>query len=186
MTEREAFEAVGIALAACPSHSVKLTKQDQANMVKAWALLLADLDASDVKAALLRFLGSSKWLPSPAELRGIVAESKHGRRRPGADAWGDVLRAVSQFGSYRSPTFADPLVARAVDALGWRELCLSENAVSDRARFVELYDRLASAAAEDRAVASLPGAARPALPGRTGPTQIGPAILQLAKGHADE
>ena len=178
MNNEEAFEAVGIALASCPAHAARLTKNDQAAMVSAWTLLLADLDAADVKAALIRYLASNHWLPAPAQLRAIASEAKHGRRRPGGDAWGDVLAEVGRTGRYRSPHFPDPLVAKAVEAFGWRNICDSENQQSDRARFVELYDRLATSDAEDKAVGSLPGVARPALPERTGETSLGAAILR--------
>jgi hypothetical protein len=64
--------------------------------------------------------------------------------RAGGEGWSDVLAAVSRYGYYREPAFGDPLVARCVTALGWKNLCTSENAIADRARFIELYDRLAA------------------------------------------
>ena len=169
MTETEAAQAVAIALAACPQHAARLDRAAVADMVKAWTMLLEDVSAAEVAAALKRYLATSKWLPAASEIRTIVAESRHGRRRPGADAWGDVLKAVGRYGMNRSPAFDDPLVAHCVARLGWRELCLSENATADRARFIELYDQQARAAAEDAVVGALPGAATPALPGGAAP-----------------
>ena len=100
-----------------------------------------------------------------AELRRIVAESQHGRRRAGLDAWGDAKAAISRDGRYRTPTFADPLVARCVEGIGWLAICDSEDEMVERAHFVRAYEAMASSAAEDRSVATLPGVARPALPG---------------------
>lgn len=37
--------------------------------------------------------------------------------------------------------FPDPLVGKLVRAFGWRDLCLSENAVADRARFIPAYEQ---------------------------------------------
>jgi hypothetical protein len=183
MTELQIAQAVTFALAACPQHAAKLDGAAVADMRRAWLTLLEDLDAADVGAALKRYLATSKWLPAPAEIRTLVAEAKHGRRRPGADAWEDVRKAVGPYGRDRVPPFADPLVARAVSALGWRELCLSENAVSDRARFVELYDQLARAAAEDAVVATLPGVSRPALPAAGHATALVAGVAaQLGRG----
>lgn len=182
MTEKQIAQAITIALAACPQHAAKLDGDAIADMRRAWFMLLEDLDAADVGAALKRHLATSKWLPAPAELRAIVAESKHGRKRPGADAWEDVRKAIGSVGSYRSPAFADPLVDRAVRALGWRELCASENAVADRARFIELYEQYATADAEDAAVATLPGVSRPALAGaaRGLPPAVAADVAELA------
>lgn len=178
MTEVEAAKLVTVAVASCPTQGGRMGEKQIEDMAAAWAMLLEDIDYADGSAALKRWLATSHWLPAPSQLRAIVAEAKHGRKRPGGDAWGDVLAEVGRTGRYRQPRFADPLVARAVDALGWMQICDSENAIADRARFVELYDRLASADAEDRSVATLPGVARPALPERTGSTQLGAVILR--------
>lgn len=130
-----------------------------------WAAVLGDLDYAATKAALLRHIATSQFFPTVAEIRAIVAESTHGRRRAGLDAWGDVKAAISRDGRYRTPTFADPIVARVVEAIGWLAICDSEDEMVTRAHFGRAYDALAEGAAEDRAVASLPGVARPALPG---------------------
>ncbi len=39
--------------------------------------------------------------------------------------------------------FPDPTTMRCVELMQWSKLCSSENEVADRARFVELYDKLA-------------------------------------------
>jgi hypothetical protein len=95
---------------------------------------------------LLVHCRSVKFLPSPAELREI-ASSGGKSQRSGMDAWGDVIRAVGRVGRYREPRFADPAVTRAVAAIGWREICDSENHEATRAHFARAYD---SVAAESR------------------------------------
>ena len=183
MTDTEAAKLVTVAVAACSTQGGKMSDKQIRDMAAAWAMLLEDITYADGSAALKRWLATSHWLPAPSQLRAIVSESKHGRRRPGADAWGDVGALLSRFSTYRFPTqndVADPIVWRCIDALGWRDYCLTtdETVMSYRARFIELYDRLAASDAEDRSVASLPGVARPALPERTGATQIGAALLR--------
>jgi hypothetical protein len=167
MTKTEAAKLVAIAMAACPTPASFLEEANVEAMVLAWALVLRDIDYPKAEAALARYLcerDTAGRLPSPGHIRGIVDEAAHGRRRHGADAWGDVLRTIGAVGRYRDPTFDDAVTQRCVDRLGWRDLCDSENAIADRARFIELYDKLAVEATSDRAVASLPGVARPALP----------------------
>jgi hypothetical protein len=185
VNETEAKQAVAIALAACPQHALKISLDEVRLMVKAWTMLLEDLSSSEVMAALKRYLATNKWLPAPADIRAIAAEAKHGRQRPGSDAWEDVRKAIGTVGSYRLPTFVDPLVARAVAALGWRELCASENPTADRARFVELYQQYARAAAEDAVVGALPGVSRPALPAVGQANELVASLAaQLGKGAA--
>jgi hypothetical protein len=114
--------------------------------------MLADLDSSTAARAVDRLLSTSKFLPTIAEVRAACLELERGTQRPGGDAWGDVREAVHRFGIYRQPVFADPVVARCVESLGWTEICNSEHQASDRARFVELYDRLAGQAQREHQV----------------------------------
>ena len=57
---------------------------------------------------------------------------------------GDVLAEIRRTGVYGVPSFADPLVTECVRIMTWRGLCLGENEAADRARFIELYDGLAT------------------------------------------
>ena len=144
MTEAEAEQAITMALAVLPQHARSLDAAAISATAKGWAWILDDIESRDVLGALKRHLATSKWLPTPAEIRTIVDEAAHGRRRNGGDAWGDVRREIGRAGRYRAPRFDDAITALAVSRLGWVELCDSENAVADRARFIELYDRLAA------------------------------------------
>lgn len=167
MNDLEARKLVAIAIASCPDQGFKLDRTQIDTMGIAWTALLADISYDDGRAALKRYLATSHWLPAPAQLRAIVAETVHGRARPGGDAWGDVLKLVGRFSVYRYPTaadVADPVTWACISRLGWRELCNSTNQTADRARFIELYDQLAEHEHEDRTVETLPGVARPALP----------------------
>lgn len=106
--------------------------------------LLGDLDYAMASAAVDQLAKTSRWMPTIAEIRTAAAELKHGPRRLGAEAWGDVGVAIRKVGAYRpAPVFADALVGECVRLMGWRNLCASENGAADRARFIELYDGLA-------------------------------------------
>ena len=136
MTQVEVAKLVAVLIAAFPS-----TKAS-GDTSKIYERMLRDLDCEQAGAAVQRLLASAKFMPTIAEIREAVLVSERGPKRAGGDAWGDVLAAVHRFGSYRTPTFTDPTVAHAVAALGWSEICLSENQAADRARFIELYDKL--------------------------------------------
>ena len=55
--------------------------------------------------------------------------------------WSNVLRAIRQCGSYRTPTFKDPYTAAVISTIGWQELCgLSEDRLEWKAKeFVNAY-----------------------------------------------
>jgi hypothetical protein len=103
-------------------------------------------------------------MPTIAEIREACMDLEHGEPKAGGEAWGEVLAAVSRWGIYRQPgldfQFADPVVARAVQAFGWRNICNSENQQADRARFIELYDRLATVERKQLNAGQLPAAQR--------------------------
>lgn len=123
-----------------PARSVPV---DTALQLDVWTEMLGDLEYRSVDLAVRSMAGTNTWAPSIAEIREAVLELEQGPVRQGAEGWRDFLEAVSRYGSYRVPVFSDPVVARVVASLGWKELCLSENQVADRARFIDLYDRLA-------------------------------------------
>lgn len=145
MTLEEAGKLVAVMLAAVPTHRVDPRQVPQ--MRSAYADLLSDLTYEQCNAALRVLLQTRTWLPSVADIRSTALEMKRGPRRAGGDAWGGVLRAISAEGVYRRPgvdfSFSDPVTARCVAAFGWENLCNSELPQADRARFIELYDKLA-------------------------------------------
>jgi hypothetical protein len=145
VTHDEAARLVAVMFSAVPSHRVEAKAVPA--MINAYADLLGDLTYAQCNAALRVLLQTSTWLPSVAEIRAAALEVDRGPVRAGGDAWGDVLRAVSRYGAYRRPgedfTFADPVVARCVQSLGWQQICASENVTADRAQFIRLYDTTA-------------------------------------------
>lgn len=183
MTRVEAAKLVAMLLQAYPSAQFGPASS------ALYERMLADLDAGVCGAAVERLIGTSKWLPTIAEIRAMAADLRHGARRLGVEAYGDVVEATRRVGSYRPPPeFADPLVAECVKLLGWRNLCRGENEASDRARFIELYDGLSERQRTDAAAGrTLPAPARgytPTLPG----TQVRrlPEAPQLAKAQTAE
>jgi hypothetical protein len=127
----------------------------------AYETMLRDLDYETANAAVERLLATKpQFPPTVAEIREAALALTVGETRPGGSAWGDVVKAIRRYGYMRSPgtdfRFADPLVAEAVSAMDWVELCSSENQVADRARFIELYDRLASTHRRSQLSESLP------------------------------
>lgn len=123
--------------------SARTQPVDVALQIEVWTEMLGDLEYRSVDLAIRSMAGTSTWAPSIAEIREAVLELEEGPVRAGGEGWRDFLDAVGRYGSYRVPVFSDPVVSRVVQSLGWKELCLSENQVADRARFIELYDKLA-------------------------------------------
>jgi hypothetical protein len=145
MTREETSRLVAVMLASVPNHRVD--SRSVPDMINAYADLLSDLSYEQCNAAVRALLQTRTWLPSVADIRSTALELTRGPVRAGGEAWGGVLNAMKYEGAYRTPgvefVFSDPVTARCVSALGWKELCLSENTIADRARFIDMYDGLA-------------------------------------------
>lgn len=158
--------------------------------------MLSDLDYVVANAAVERLLATAKFLPTIAEIREACLALSSGEKLPGGEAWGIVLSAIRKYGYVRVPgkdfEWEDRIVAKCVTALGWNELCSSENVQADRARFIELYDKLASTERTRQLADGLPAlkrlqAARPDLPaGRertaTSLGELSERVLRLVDG----
>lgn len=185
MNRADAAKLVAVIVATTPSQSHRLDARRLDEMVTAYASLLDDLTYEQCNAALRVLLQTRTWMPSVADIRSTVLEIQRGPQRAGGDAWGFVLQAVKREGFYRTPgvdfTFRDPIIARCVETMGWQELCLSENAVADRARFIELYDKLASNARREQQSPMLAGAREQREMGASTVGQLLPLLLKKSE-----
>jgi len=60
------------------------------------------------------------------------------------EAWEDVLKEVSRVGHWGDPKFEDKLTEKAVNCIGWKEICASELIGVERSHFIKAYDQMAS------------------------------------------
>jgi len=104
---------------------------------------LQDLSDLEFKKAVDEIIATQKDLYPGTNIIALIRErAKTKLRLTSAEAWGIVKNQISQIGSYGQPKFEDPIIAKAVGILGWRELCMSENQEIDRAHFFKVYDSL--------------------------------------------
>lgn len=183
MNRQESARIVAVIMAACPAQAARIDRGRADSMVDTYATLLEDLNYEQCNAAVRVLLQTKNWMPSVAEIRAAVLELTRGCVRPGGEAWGSVKHAVGRYGSYRTPgvdfTFSDPVTARCIAALGWQTVCLSENETADRARFIELYDRLAAQGHREALSPMLAAAAEHKRIERTGTTETADAIRNV-------
>lgn len=115
--------------------------------IEVYYQILSDLPLDLVKAAILQLITEdSPWCPAVGQIRSCVFDLLD--RESGVptawDAWAEVCKRIGDTGHVCIPEFSHLLIKQAVDGVGgWRELCMSENAIADRARFVQAYEALA-------------------------------------------
>ncbi|MCP4448262.1 MAG: hypothetical protein GY811_23425 [Myxococcales bacterium] len=120
--------------------------KSKAAIIELWRSLLHDLPAGSAILATRSALSMASHPPTPGEIRrAALGGVLHGPT--GAEAWGEVSKAIGRWGRDRAdragvPPWSSPAIAPTIAAVGgWRALCGSENQVADRARFVDAFDR---------------------------------------------
>jgi hypothetical protein len=121
-----------------------------AETVAMYVRLLADIPPASLQMVVDQAIATSKFLPTIAELRDTYHGLNTTNRLTWADGWDMVQREIRRIGSYGIPCFGDELTARVVKSMGWRTLCMSENASTDRAQFRDMYNALAARDEGDR------------------------------------
>jgi len=93
-----------------------------------------------------------KFAPSVGELRGAVADLRRASTNlpDSYQAWQEVQKQILENGGdYGIPVWSNSLVEEAVRRMGWRNLRMSEDQVSDRMRFLQCYEQLVERATKD-------------------------------------
>lgn len=114
-----------------------------ADSVKIWYELLKDLPYELANIAIQRHMATNKFPPTVAEIRAAAVESVY-RPVDWSDGWEQFRKAVSKYGYYQQEAALnslDDLTRRVVKRLGWKELCMSENIMQDRANFRMVYEQ---------------------------------------------
>lgn len=102
---------------------------------------LHDLDFEATRDAIRFIIRGSNFFPSVAHIRSAVVERRSGLPEPEI-ALGEVLVALRKFGRDRKPVFFNAATEAAVHALGWANLCNSDESSmpANRAHFMRLYE----------------------------------------------
>ena len=192
MNRQEAAKLAAVAMGAYPSQAAKLTSKLAEAMIAAYETLLDDIPYEMANAALRALAQTEKFMPSVADIRAACLELTKGPKRPGGDAWGDVI-ALRTFRDVSTMDEVDPITLHICKEFGWVEyrtlwrngadleqwhVVSGENESADRARFIELYDKL-KAQGHREAAAPVLAAARKAreraLPGDPFPRALAAA-----------
>jgi hypothetical protein len=118
---------------------------EKANAARVWSAMLVDIPYEAAEAALIEYgSGDTAFAPTPGQLREIalgLRDAAIGDRPPDPDeAWEEIQAGVRARGFQQGPPdWSHPCVASAVKSLTWRELCISETLMADRAHFKSWY-----------------------------------------------
>lgn len=119
----------------------KILETDQA--MDFWYDMIGDLDYQVVNNAVLEHISTSPFPPSIAEIRQKCSQRLNPIVSDWGAAWEEAQKAIQRYGSYREEeamASLSGLTAVAVRRMGFRNLCMSENPVADRAHFQRMYE----------------------------------------------
>lgn len=144
MTPADANDLIKRLLGAYPTQRQRMSAADIGAMTVSYTAGLSDLSFDVARAAVDRSIKTSEWIPTIALIRKEAGEVQIGSRRSGSEAWGDVMRAISRFGSHRTPTFEDPQVTEVVGVVTWRQICEADGRTlaSCRRVFIDTYEAI--------------------------------------------
>lgn len=112
-----------------------------------WYRELQDIPAEVADAALRKWVSTNKWSPTIAEIREMTTDVKNGEIPDWGEGWEQVQRAIRNYGFYQpieAMESMEPLTREAVKRMGgFRNICVSENPVTERANFRMVYETLA-------------------------------------------
>ena len=109
-----------------------------------WYRMLKDIEYPDAVNALNRWVSTERWSPSIADIRKMVAEMHRGTVDDWTEGWNQVTKAISKYG-YTDQTGAlesmDDITRECVKAIGWTNICNSEEIGVERGHFRTMYEQ---------------------------------------------
>lgn len=115
-------------------------------LIELWNNMLEDVPYELGEVAIKKYISESVYPPTIADIRQRVADISKPRVTPSIEAWGNVTKVIRKYGSYneaKALAELDDLTRKTVEYFGYRDLCISENGMADRAHFLKTYETMA-------------------------------------------
>lgn len=149
MTKADAARLVAIVVTAYPNYDKFRDDEAIKATVNLWALMFENDPSSIVGLAVKKHIATSKWPPSVAEIRELMLEAQRPDLIAPDQAWAAVSDLMYQEGQYNHGDLHQqlpPLIARAVETIGWgnlwemhRAYCVGGKPGMDRVAFMQQY-----------------------------------------------
>ena len=149
--------------------------------ISIWYNFFKDDDYKLTLTAVELFIANSAKPPTVAGIRSKMVDIQNPvAMLTAGEAWQIVITAIARYGYYReSEALEDmnPLIKKATKAMGFRQLCMSENQIADRARFFQTYNSMIE---REKNTAVIPIAVRKRI------AEIMNGAKQITEGGKDE
>lgn len=138
---KEEFGKLAMFLKAAYEKDKFLASRESAEV---WYALLKDIPYQVAQEAVMRHVRTCKFPPAPSEIIEQAVNAVEPEQDTWSCAWGFVQKAIRYCGTWgemQAMAMLDPLTRTIVRRLGYKNLCLSENPMADRANFRTAYEQ---------------------------------------------
>jgi len=109
-----------------------------------WYVALSELDDETFKRAIYEVSKTHKFAPTIAEILDVAWNIQHPDTLTPEQAWEILYNDLHKYGFYKQPTYDNPILERAKNAISWEALC---NVTTDqvsilRRQFIDIYKSL--------------------------------------------
>ena len=112
-----------------------------------WYEMLGDRSEIEFMLGVKKYIKSSEFAPTIAGIKKAIADIITSQAPDGMEAWNELQMAIRRFGMYREQEALESLsdrTRRVVKSLGFKNLCISENQMADRAHFLRMFESMSS------------------------------------------
>lgn len=149
MTEKEFGMFVMGMRSFYPKENILPTKES----MTLWYQELHDIPFDVAQTGLRKWVATNKWSPTIAEIREMASSVANGDIADWSESWEKVCTALRKLGRDRAVegmASFDEITRETVKRIGgFTYLCNSENTVSDRSRFEQVYNAIAERKKKD-------------------------------------
>ena len=120
--------------------------------IELWHELLGHESFDLIAMAVKKLSYENTYPPTIADVAKRISEIKNPNISTDAEAWGEVKKAISNFGYYDEMGALASLsetTRKVVESMGFREICTSENIDTVRAQFRMAYNSIATRKRQD-------------------------------------
>lgn len=158
MNKQEIVKLLLIIKGTYPNHFNRIDDEETSKLtIEMWHSAFKDQDFLTVFKCTQKHILQKTFPPTIAELREeVIKVTNKGAIISPEVAWEKVILGVKKYGYYRQSeafeTFSEP-IRKAVKAIGWQNICMSENIGIERSNFFKMFNALDQ---ENREEALLP------------------------------
>ena len=108
-----------------------------------WHDMLGDRSEVEFMLGVKKYIAANEFPPTIAGINKAIADVMMSDAPDGMQGWDELQKAIRRFGMYREEEALASMSEQArlvTKAMGFKNLCISENQMADRAHFIKMFE----------------------------------------------